>query len=255
MRYWNMMLQEKTADIYIYGDITSYPLMESDVSSFPLVQEIDALDVEEIRVYINSYGGEIKEGLAICNALNRHKAKIITVCDGFACSAASNIFMAGDERRMNEASLLFIHNGWTIAAGDANAMRKAADEIEKMTGVAVGWYADKLKIDRSQLQRMLDEETFLAPDEAMEMGFATQIVKSASPDSPSQSARKTVMQKIRQKPSQSVQLKIADMPELEQRLDALLDMLKTNQKRETIHDELTTNYRQRMQKLLKKSEE
>ncbi len=57
-------------------------------------------------LYINSYGGEVAEGLAIYNNLKRHKAKIKTYCDGFACSVASVIFMAGDERVMSTASLL-----------------------------------------------------------------------------------------------------------------------------------------------------
>ena len=53
--------------------------------------------------------------------------KVTTICDGFACSAASVIFMAGDERIINEASLLMIHNAWTYANGNATELRKAAE--------------------------------------------------------------------------------------------------------------------------------
>ena len=90
-------------------------------------------DVEEINVFINSYGGEVAEGLAIYNALRRHKAKVKTYCDGFACSAASVVFMAGDERIMSNASLLMIHNAWMQTAGDPNQLRKDADDLEKIT--------------------------------------------------------------------------------------------------------------------------
>ncbi|HZK26517.1 MAG TPA: Clp protease ClpP, partial [Thermoclostridium sp.] len=92
--------ENKTADIYIYGDITSWPWYEDEVSSYTLAKELQELDdnVENINVFINSYGGEVAEGLAIYNALKRHKATVTTYADGFACSIASVIFSAGDKR-------------------------------------------------------------------------------------------------------------------------------------------------------------
>ena len=89
-----------TLDILIYGDITSWEQDEKDVSSYNLAQLIGKSNAKEIRVRINSYGGEVAEGLAIYNALKGHPARVTTVCDGFACSAASVVFMAGDERIM-----------------------------------------------------------------------------------------------------------------------------------------------------------
>ena len=108
-KYYSLVKQNNEADVYIYGDITSYEYLESDVSNYNLSKELRGLDVETINVYINSYGGEVAEGLAIHNSLVRHKAKVITHDDGFAASIAAVIFMAGDERIMSNASLLFIH--------------------------------------------------------------------------------------------------------------------------------------------------
>ena len=119
-RYYSLYqnTETKTADIYIYGDITSWPWFEGEVSSYTLAKELESLeDAENINIYINSYGGEVAEGLAIYNALKRHKAKVTTVVDGFACSIASVIFAAGDERIMSNTSLLMIHNAWNIAWG------------------------------------------------------------------------------------------------------------------------------------------
>ena len=101
-RYYSLETEGEKADLYIYGDITSWPWLQSDVSAYLLSKKLEELkDVSEIDVYINSYGGEVAEGLAIYNALKRHKAKVVTHCDGFACSISSVIFMAGDERVMS----------------------------------------------------------------------------------------------------------------------------------------------------------
>ena len=124
-RYYSLYQEEKKADIYIYGDITSWPCYEDEVSSYTLSKELQELgDVEEINIFINSYGGEVAEGLAIYNALKRHNAKINTYVDGFACSIASVIFMAGDNRYMSDTSLLMIHNAWTFTQGNAEELKK-----------------------------------------------------------------------------------------------------------------------------------
>ena len=124
------------ADIYIFGDIVD-PLtkelwgLDSDTSGLSLANDVKDLDAEVINVHINSYGGAVSEGLAIHNTLKNHKAKVRTYCDGFACSAASVVFMAGDERYMNDASLLMIHNAWMYTAGNPAQLRKDADDLEK----------------------------------------------------------------------------------------------------------------------------
>ena len=136
------------------------------------------LDVDEINVNINSYGGEVAEGLAIFNALKRHKAKINTRCDGFACSIASVIFMAGDKRVMNDASLLMIHNAWTYASGDANELRKQADDLDLITDQSKKIYLSKVSISEDELAQLMDEETFIDSDAAIEMGFATDVANA-----------------------------------------------------------------------------
>ena len=97
-KYYSLATNGKEADVYIFGDITSWEWFDNDVSSYTLSKELQELDkdIETINVHINSYGGEVAEGLAIHNLLKNHKAKVRTYCDGFACSIASVIFMAGD---------------------------------------------------------------------------------------------------------------------------------------------------------------
>ena len=178
-KYFSLEKNKQTATLNIYGDITSFPWLESDVSSASLSKQLEAMgDVSQIDVYINSYGGEVAEGLAIYNALKRHKAKVKTVCDGFACSIASVIFMAGDERVMNEASLLMIHNAWTFAEGNAEALRKQADDLEKITQASVEAYKANSDLTEQEIKELMDKETWITPDEAVEYGFATSIEKT-----------------------------------------------------------------------------
>lgn len=196
-KYYQLMNQGETADLYIYGDITSWPWAESDVDAYSLVNELSALEgVNNINVYINSYGGEVAEGLAIYNALKRHTAKVTTICDGFACSIASVIFMAGDERVMNGSSLLMIHNPWTYTAGNAEELRKEADDLDKIAEASYSAYLDSVNIDRDQLKELLDAETWLTPAEALEMGFATIIKSDAKTNHASQSARKAIIERL-----------------------------------------------------------
>lgn len=194
-RYYSLAIEETVANIYIYGDIVSWEWLESDVSSYTLAKELETLPegIDTINVYISSYGGEVKEGLAIYNALKRHKAKVVTVCDGFACSAASVVFMAGDERVMSNASLLMIHNAWFYTAGDANQLRKDAEDLDTITQASVNAYMEHVTITEEELKGMLDDETWITAEDACEMGFATDVINSPSQKTASQHVREKLV--------------------------------------------------------------
>lgn len=197
-KYYNMQIDKdnKIADVTIFGDITSWPWLESDVSSYKLSKRLEELKgVEQINIHINSYGGEVAEGWAIYNALINHPANVTTIVDGFACSIASVIFMAGKERIMNETSVLMIHNVLSYVCGNANDMRKQADDLEKLNNLSKKAYLKYINIEDEKLQKMMNEETFIVPDECIKMGFATEI-KNETQKKYSQSARKVVLQKL-----------------------------------------------------------
>ena len=198
-KYYALEINGKEADIYIFGDITSWEWLDNDVSSYTLSKELQELgdDIDVINVHINSYGGEVAEGLAIYNMLRNHKAKVRTYCDGFACSSASIVFMAGDERIMNSASLLFIHNAWTCACGNANDFRKQADDLDKITQASIEAYKSRTNISEEEIKELLDNETWILPSEALEMGFATAIVGEATSDKAAASARKALFNLVK----------------------------------------------------------
>ena len=185
--FFSLVKEKQTATLNIYGDISSCKEF-GDVSAVNLSKQLEALgDVEQIDVHINSYGGEVAEGLAIYNALRRHKAKVRTYCDGFACSIASVIFMAGDERIMNESSLLMIHNAWTFAMGNSAELRKQADDLEKITQASVEAYKSHSSLSEEVIKNLMDNETWILPEEALSYGFATTVDKTEN-EKASQSA-------------------------------------------------------------------
>ena len=195
-KYFQLTQNDNEVDIQIYGDITSWNWFESDVSSYTLSKQIEGLECDVINVYINSYGGEVAEGLAIYNQLKRHKAKVKTVCDGFACSAASVVFMAGDERIMSTASLLMIHNAWIHVSGNSKELRKQAETLDKITQASINAYMQEVNITEEELKQMLDDETWITPQEAIEKGFITAIVNEKEAEEVSQSVKKSLMEVI-----------------------------------------------------------
>ncbi len=204
-KYYNLCVDKENgeADVYIFGDITSWKWRESDVSSYTLSKELEMLpdNINVINVYINSCGGELSEALAIRSQLKRHPAKVKTFCDGIAASAAVTVFMAGNERIMSNASLLFIHNAWTYSSGNANEFRKQADDLDKFTEQSINAYMEHLTIGEDELKQMMDEETWLNPTECLDMGFCT-IIEGPNQAKTSQSARKIVFEKLSKKSKQ-----------------------------------------------------
>ena len=206
-QYFQLMTAGSTANLTIYGDITSYPWTESDVSAYNLSAQLAEMQgVTEIHVYINSYGGEVREGLAIYNALKRHPAKVVTHCDGMACSIASVIFMAGDERVMCNPSFLMIHDAWMSASGNANDFRKAADDLDVITTASVTAYMEHCNLSEEELRAKMQAETWLTHTEAVEMGFATGIEEASAIEQPAQSAKKRAFELL----MQAIQFNLSD---------------------------------------------
>ena len=199
--------KEHKADLYINGDITrGFQFFgidfgqESDVAYQDVVEALNDLpaEVSDIHVHINSYGGEVAEGVAIYNALKAHNARVTTICEGFACSIASVIFMAGDTRIMRASSLLMLHNAAMPAHGDANAHRKAAEDLDVITELSKTAYLSHATdaLTREKLTEVMDAETWVAPETALEWGLCTEIDGGDDADEPTQSARNLVMQSL-----------------------------------------------------------
>ncbi len=167
------------ADLYVYGDIVEYAWWEEDTSASDIRKKLEETTAKTINVHINSLGGDTFTGLAIYNLLRAKskEASIITYVDAIAASAASIIAMAGDKIVMPSNTLMMIHNCWTYTVGNSNGLRKTADDMDKIMAAVVECYLAKIKIEKEELQTLLDEETYLTADEALEKGFCDEILE------------------------------------------------------------------------------
>lgn len=133
-------------------------------------------NASRIDIYINSAGGSVSEGIAIYNILKRTRAYKRVFIDGFACSIASVIAMAGNSITMPKSSMQMIHNAWCVAMGNAKELRKVADDLETINEVVVNAYMTKFKGSREELKALLDEEKYLTAEQCYEYGLCTKIV-------------------------------------------------------------------------------
>ena len=197
--FYQIATKDRTADIMIYGDITSMATAlrrwygddenVAEVDSFQITKEINGLDVDTINVFINSYGGEVAEALAIYSALKRHSASVHTYCDGFACSAATIIFCAGDVRTMGSIALLMIHNCMSyIGYANSEEMRKAAEDNDKINQSSINAYLAVTSLSEEKITELMDNATWLTANEALEYGFATEIADQEEDGTAQQSA-------------------------------------------------------------------
>jgi ATP-dependent Clp protease protease subunit len=179
-------IDESLTDLYIYGDIRKPSLIENwlgiddetRVDAYNFKDALNEVDTSNLRVRINSMGGQVSEGLAIYSLLSDFKGHLITQVDGFACSAASVIFMAGEERIIPESGLLMIHNAWTEVSGDPNQLRKAAEDLDMITKPSVNIYVNKTGLSEEEVKEMMDNETWMDYQMAFSKGFATSIQRN-----------------------------------------------------------------------------
>lgn len=198
-KYYALEENGDSTDLYIFGEISSWGHWsedDPDRSAYNIVNELKKASSNNINVHINSMGGDVSEGLAIYNTLKNSGKTVTTYCDGFACSAASVVFMAGSERVMSKESLLMIHNAWMVTAGNAEQLRKDADDLEKISETMSNAYLEGTSISKDELKALLANETWISADEAKDYGFATKVSGSEESDSPKMSAMASVKAKL-----------------------------------------------------------
>lgn len=152
------------------------------VSAKRIGAALRSIGKRDVVVDINSPGGDYFEGLAIYELFRQHPAKVTVRILGLAASAASVIAMAGDETLIARSGCLMIHNTWVLAAGDRNAFREVADWLEPFDRTAVDIYAARTGIATAELTTMLDKETWINGRDAVDQGFADDILEPASID-------------------------------------------------------------------------
>ena len=171
---------DEETELYIYGNIEKKDWIDEwlgtgkeKTDAYTLKDALLHVDTPKLTVRINSHGGDVSEALAIYSLLSDFQGELKTIVDGFACSAASVIFMAGKERIVPENGLLMIHNVWTKVRGDSNKMREVAEDLEKITQPSLNIYTNKTKLTEEEIKEKMDREEWITSDEAFEWGFST----------------------------------------------------------------------------------
>lgn len=169
---------ETEAELLVYGDIGENWWGDS-VTAKDTAEQLSKLDVKNITVRINSYGGSVSDGLAIFNSLRNHNAAINVRIDGVAVSIASLIAMAGDTVRMSENALFMVHAPWGGAMGNAKDMREYADVLDIYAKAMTSSYARKTNQDNDTILNLLTdgEDHWYTAEEAKAFGFVDEIIE------------------------------------------------------------------------------
>lgn len=141
-----------------------------------VVEQLENANSKPLNIHINSYGGEVFEGFAIYNAIKNYKGSKTVYIDGIAASIASVIALAGDKVIMNKASMFMIHNASGGCYGTAEEMKKVVEALEQINTVIRDIYLDNTNIDEDKLKELMENETFLTPNECIEYGFCDEVL-------------------------------------------------------------------------------
>ncbi|MDD9149252.1 Clp protease ClpP [Sporolactobacillus sp. CQH2019] len=154
-----------------------YDWLEMDSTSPNQVHsQLTAANGDDLEVEINSPGGSVFDGSEIYTALKEYPANVVVKIVGMAASAASLIAMAGDKVLMSPTAQMMIHNAAVSADGDYRTMDHASEWLQKTNETARNAYKLKTGMDDAQLKDMMDHETWMTPAEAVQKGFADEVM-------------------------------------------------------------------------------
>lgn len=162
--------EEKLTEITIYGVIGD--TWGECFSANDIDRVLNEAGDNDILINLNSPGGDAFDGISIFNRLKRHKGNVTIHIDGWACSAASIIAMAGDQVTMELGSMMMIHEASSIVWGSKVDMRKEADILEELEEGIIDIYQTKSNLQRDEIRNKVDEETWMSASKAVEFGFA-----------------------------------------------------------------------------------
>lgn len=162
----------------MHGTIAEESWFDDDVTPQLFKDELNA-GSGDITVWINSPGGDCVAAAQIYNMLTQYKGNVTVKIDGIAASAASVIAMAGNTVLMSPVSMMMIHNPATVAFGDHAEMQKAIDMLAEVKESIINAYVIKTGLSRSKLSHLMDAETWMDANKAIELGFADDIITRA----------------------------------------------------------------------------
>lgn len=171
-RFWNYTTDEDGGnELRLESEIASETWWGDEVTPKAFREEL-AAHPGDLTVWINSPGGDVVAASCIYTALKNHAGKVTVKIDGLAASAASVVAMAGDEVLISPTGYMMIHNPATIAMGNSDDMRAAAKMLDEVAGGILTAYEQKTGQSRDKLERLMDAETWMNAETAVDLGFA-----------------------------------------------------------------------------------
>ena len=190
-KFWNwknqtQMNQETqetvtTRTLFLNGTIAEESWFDDDITPALFKEELLS-GSGDITVWINSPGGDCVAAAQIYNMLMDYKGNVTVKIDGIAASAASVIAMAGTKVMVSPVSMLMIHNPATMAFGDSAEMQKAIAMLEEVKESIINAYEIKTGLSRAKISHLMDAETWMNANMAIELGFADEIMKRDTQD-------------------------------------------------------------------------
>ncbi len=138
-------------------------------------EQLRAADGAPLNIEFNSPGGIVTEGVAMFNALRAYKGRKVGIVTGICASIASVVLMACDEIRVAKGAYVMIHNPSGGATGGASDLRAQAELLESMRSELLDIYEARTGCERKRLEKMIDAETYMTAEEALEFGFADKV--------------------------------------------------------------------------------
>ena len=180
-RFWNWVRDaDESRILYLDGVIAESSWFDDDVT--PAAFKADLLAGSgPITIWINSPGGDCVAAAQIYNMLMEYPGDVTVKIDGIAASAASVIAMAGTRVLMSPVSTMMIHNPLTVAIGDSEEMRKAIQMLDEYKESIINAYEIKTGLSRAKLSHLMDAETWMNANKALELGFCDEILFKDSP--------------------------------------------------------------------------
>lgn len=242
MMNWRMepVQAENKTLLYIYDDVSEYGEFNwdtwqydaSETSAKYFAAKLGEIpDGQTIELHINSDGGSVKEGVAIYNLLRQKQNHKVGIVDGVAHSVAFLILQACDERKMCLGTTALVHNMWMYCCGNATQLRKYADDLDDMMESNRQVFLARSSISEGELVRIMEQETYLTPNKALEYGLIDEICNQEAISSGAEEP----LEKLRQmqlllSSQQSFREQIAQMqkqkPEASEESGGLLNMFK-----------------------------
>ena len=187
--------EERT--LFLNGTIAEESWFDDEVSPALFKSDLES-GQGNITVWINSPGGDCFAAAQIYNMLTSYKGHVTVKIDGIAASAASVIAMAGDTVQVSPVSMLMIHNPATMAMGDRKDMQKAIEMLDSVKDSIINAYVAKTGLSKNKLSKLMDDETWMDANKAVELHFADEVMKRTSRNSSEESDESEQNQKSKE---------------------------------------------------------